>query len=413
VRGLPEVAARPARLRRWGWPAAVAVALVVTAVLAGPPPRYAPGDPGSTAEGGLRGILDVASSLDRQVDIAMELPDDTVSTYLLVVDDLDPGERDAVRDWVAAGGRLVVADPASPLGAVEVAGSALTDLVGATAVAPGCPSLEGLGPVRSSAWIALVATADAVPGESCFPLGEEGAWLVRRPSGSGEVLALGGPGPLANEHLAAADNALAGVTLLAPRTGDRLLVRPLPAPGSGDEGIAALVPRRVRHLVVALVLSFGVLVWWRGRRLGAPVPERLPLRVPAAAVVDGVAGLLHRSGDREAVARSLRDDLRETLRSELGLTVGIDDPALATLAGERLGVDPASLTRTLTAAVPDDAALLALSRRCHDIATRARSVARGRDGGRRPASRRGAAPPRGPGVGRPVGSAPDHPGGSE
>lgn len=365
--GLPEVGPRARRRRRWVLPILAAVTVLVVAGLATRPVAGIPGDPRSTSYGGLRGILDVAGSLDRQVDISVELPVDATTTYLVIRDDLTPRQRDVVRAWVERGGRLVVADPGSPLAGAEVEGTLVTDVLGATSFDAACDLLPGVGRVRSSAWTALVPPPGA---DVCIRLGERGAWLVREPSGAGEVITIGGPGPLANEHLPALDNALAGVALLAPDASDVLLVRPLPAPGTGDEGLLTLVPRRVRHLLAALGLVYGVLVWWRSRRHGPPVPEPLPLRVPGAAIVDGVAGLLQRSGDRDSVAEAIVEDLRARLAREVGTGRGrLADDELATLAAARLGLDGDAVATTLGARVDTDDDLLALARRCGGLHT--------------------------------------------
>lgn len=363
LEGLPEVPRGGRGGGRWALPVVAAFLVLVGAGLASRPVVGIPGDPRSTTYGGLRGILDVAEELERQVDISVDPPADGTTTYLLIRDDLSPEERDEVRAWVAAGGRLVVTDPGSPLTGTQVEGGLITDVFGATSFEAGCDLLPGVGRVRSAAWTVLVPPSGEA--EVCVRLGDQGAWLVRQPSGDGEVIALGGPGPLANEHLDAEDNALAGVAILAPDVGDRVLVRPLPAPGTGDEGLLDLLPRRVRHLLVALAAVYGVLVWWRARRHGPPVPEPLPLRVPGSAIVEGVAGLLQRTGDREAVASGLRRDLSAGLRVELGL--GRDDlPAdeLAALASERLGLDAGAVSAALSDEVATDDDLLTLARRC-------------------------------------------------
>lgn len=338
-------------------------AAVLAAYLAGPGAVTGPDyDPRSTQAGGTAGILDVVRSTGSAVDVASDVPAslrEETSAVLVLVDGMSTSERDTLRGWTEGGGRLVVADPSSPLVDLELAGGLGTGLVGPVRLPARCPLLSEVGSVLASDWATFEVPEDA---SGCFPTAG-GAWLVRRPVGAGEIIALGGPDALTNRRLAHGDNAVLAVHLLAPEPGSRVVVVPLPRPGSGDASLVDLVPDRVLHLLGGLVGLFALTAWWRGRRLGAPVREPLPLRVPGAALVDGVGDLLQRAGDRAGAAAALRGGLRRDLEPILGLGPETPLELVVARAAARTGLEHDAIVAALDdRPVEDDAALLQLAR---------------------------------------------------
>lgn len=346
-------------LARW-WPWALAVAsVVIAALVAGPPGTGEPFDPRSTDPVGAAGIVDVLRELDRPVAIRTR-PGPETGTFLVLRDQLDSGAREEIERWVAAGGRLVVADPASPfLRDVVTDGRLATDAIGATDMTPDCddPELREVGAVRSATWILFVPEEGD---RTCFPL-EDGAWLVRRSVAAGELVALGGADAFRNGRLGEADNALLLVRLLG--TDGDVVVADASPPGGGEATLGELVPTRVYVALAMLALAFVVVAWARGRRLGSPVEEPLPVRIPASELVLATADLMHRGEVREAAGAALRGELRRDASIRLGIPEDAPDEVLAARIAAWTGADPAGVASALARGpVPDDDSLVGIAR---------------------------------------------------
>jgi hypothetical protein len=361
--------AEPGRGRRRGrialWVGGVA-ALVLAAVLAGPPPGEADLDPRSTAPGGLHGLLALAESMGGQVDISTNIPSDISTRVLLPRDELSAGQHEEVVAFLDEGGVAVVADPASPLHGLEPAAAPLEDLVGARARVPACPleAMAEVGEVVHAAWQAYEVEDDA---STCFAVADGEAWLVVQPRGEGWLVSLGSAGPLVNAALARADNAVLAAALLFPEPGASLQVLE-PRRGASETALDDLVPPRVLRALALLLLATLLAVTAVARRLGRPVEERLPPTVPTAELTRSIGALLQRAGHREGAAARLRRRARE----ELGRRVGPDLPAEALVerAVARLGLDHDDAARALLdQPVRDDEELVAVAAaaaRLHD-----------------------------------------------
>lgn len=347
-------------LSRW-WPWLLAVGSVLLAALVVGPPRIGgePLDPRSTAPDGARAVLDVLAELGRPVAVATR-PDPGTATFVVLADRLDRASRDAALRWVSDGGRLVVADPGSALLAdVDLTGRLPTDVLGPTAFAPACedPELRDVDLVRSATWFAF---SERAGDRTCFPV-EGGAWLLRRPVGGGELVALGGADAFTNARLGEADNALLLVRLL----GDAgpVVVAGAAPPGGGDASLGELVPDRIHLALALLALAFVVAAWARGRRLGDPVEEVLPVRIPASELVLATADLMRRAGVRDAAAESLRGDLRREAATRFGLPDDAPPDVVADRIATWTGSDPAGVAVAVgRGSVPDDDTLVGIAR---------------------------------------------------
>jgi hypothetical protein len=138
-----------------------------------------------------------------------------------------------------------------------------------------------------------------------------------------------------------------------------------PPPGSGDEGLADLVPGRVRGALAQLVVAFVLYALWRGRRLGRPVPEPQPVQLEGSELVVAVGHLLQRSGDPDRAATVLRRDLHRRLTDRIGLPRGAPAEDVARAAA---AVTPVAEGRLLAAlAGPRVATEAALVEAARDI----------------------------------------------
>ena len=366
---------QPSARRRWrlaAWWAAGVLMLLVAVLLAGRPDSGAPLDPASAGPRGLLGTVRLLEELGVDVEVALDPPASRDTRVFVPVDLLGTQRRDALLEWVQAGGTLVVAGTEARLHGLAPAGRHLVDQFGATGRTPECAvaALEVVDEVVHAAWDAL-----RVPeaGVGCFGDGEI-AWLVVRSEGEGTIVALGSAEPFTNAALDRADNAVLAAALLGPAPGDRVLIVPRPPVGEGDASLAELVPRRVGSALILVVIAAGLAVLWRARRLGPPVVEALPPVLPSAELARSVGALLHRAGSRQGAADRLRAGCRATVARSLGVagsggssatsTVAhSEQEALSDLAARRLDVSGALARAALVdAQVADDDSLLEVAR---------------------------------------------------
>lgn len=283
-----------------------------------------------------------------------------------------PNERVAMREWVEAGGTLVLIGQhdgeSGPLGAefaptqsmalhlradsqvgVEALGSDVKALLDAArgldqgreavVARPALPDplLRGLGAlaVGPGAGFALVKEAEAAP---WIVAGETPVALSLR-HGAGRVLLLAGPELLSNGWLDLGDNLglLASLGRLGPVAFDELhhtaedaasMARLLPLVG----------PLLLQGLLVALVALAAV-----GRRLG-PAQQLPPAPAPSArAYAERLGELMARVG----VAASLLPDLERELRASAAARTGLDPGVGFDAFAARLGEAEAPLGRAL------------------------------------------------------------------
>lgn len=104
-------------------------------------------------------------------------------------------------------------------------------------------------------------------------------------------------------------------------------------------------------------IAWVVVLWWRGRRRGAVVPEPLPVMAPANELLTGQAGLYRKSRDYEHVAAKLRAATLRRLRPTLGLTADTTPDRVLAAITARSGADPAMAAAALHDPVPDRATL--------------------------------------------------------
>lgn len=335
--------------RRWLGPVLAGVVLVVIGLLALQPSEtgvaFDPENPGPT---GLRALLDTLRALDVEVQLTDD-PARAAGADSVLVPPLG-WPREVVDDLVRQGSRVVAAVPpdedavASPLG---VGGIGLVDLE------PECALLDDVGNLRTSQWLGWQPDTGTDVAERCITV-DAAAWLHRLEIGDGELVSLSTMAPLANERLRDSDAALAGVRLLAPTGEERVVVLQAP-PGAPPPTLFDLVDRRwfdAAWLTLGVLL---VLALARGRRLGRPVEESLPVRVPSGELARAIGDLRHRAGHHDRAAEVLRQRTLADARRRLGLPPSSPpDAVLDELRAHDVPV-PAGVAAALTGPLPSDA----------------------------------------------------------
>lgn len=335
--------------RRWLGPVLAGLVLLLLGLLALQPAEtgvaFDPENPGPT---GLRALVDTLRGLDVEVTLTDD-PAQAAAADSVLVPPLG-WPREVVDDLVAQGRRVVAAVPPddeavpNPLG---VAGIGLVDLE------PDCALLADVGNLRTSQWLGWQPDTATDVAERCITA-DATAWLHRLEVDDGELVSLSTMAPLTNERFGDSDAALAGVRLLAP-TGDERVAVLLAPPGAPPPTLFDLVDRRwfdAAWLTLAVLL---VLALARGRRLGRPVEEELPVRVPSGELARAIGDLRHRAGHHDRAADVLRQRTLGDARRRLGLPPSTPpDAVLDELHAHDVAV-PAGAAVALTGPLPTDA----------------------------------------------------------
>jgi hypothetical protein len=331
-----------------------------------------PLSPTSDAPLGTSAMVALAGDLGAEVDVSDSLPDlgadDAPAVVVLFLDLLDDDQRDALEDWVTAGGVLVVTDPVSSF-TPPVSDEFVTidDLAPASRLAAACDidALEGIDVADVDPRNGGVLYEPDPGATSCVDNGSGDAYIVATDRGEGTVVAVGGAGMMVNAALAEGENAPVVTALVAPEEGTRLLVLepgPLAGSSTGRRSLRELIPAGVWRAILQLAVAFVVYAVWRSRRLGRPVPEPAPSPIAGSELVAAVGTLLDRSRSPGHAADLLRRDLRRFLGDHLGVPPDTPADVLATLAAERTRIDPAALQAALGGPpVTDDQQLAALA----------------------------------------------------
>jgi hypothetical protein len=313
----------------------LAGALLLVALVAGPPTSGPALDPRSTAGNGTKALVLLLRQFGATVDVTADAPGPDVDVALVLRDELSADRRADLVRWASAGGTLVVADPTSDLqrSAPVRAGHGFTTV---SQVDGPCPEL-GLGDVNR------VATGGSYflrlpPGAvGCFPADAQtpAFLLVSSVIGRGRLVQLGGAGLFTNALLAKVDNSVLAADLLLPRANAHIAVLLRSPLGNGHHSLYSLLGRPMHLALFQLGVAFAVFALWRGRRLGRPVTETNPVALAGSELVVASGHLLARTGRRDAAATILRAGLRKWLAARLGMPVHSADDQLADAAAAR------------------------------------------------------------------------------
>ncbi|GAA1437167.1 DUF4350 domain-containing protein [Nocardiopsis tropica] len=350
----------PRALRLWRsarTPVAVVTALVVVSVLLSlGTERFPTGylEPGSVSPDGTRALVEVLGE-DRDVGVvrssaaAGEAVARAGGDAVLVVT-LDhrllPSELEelAALDTDTVLVQPSVASLAAFAPGVEVTGREVPDNILEYGFAPECglPAAEAAGNATVGGELYTApAGADAT---GCYP-GGSGDALLRVEDGGTATTVLGTGTPLTNTALDTGGNAALAMNLMA--ADDVVWLRPDPPRQEGSATLWELVPPGLRWSLVPLAATLLLLALWRGRRMGALVPEALPVVVRASETTEGRAGLYQARKARDRAAYALRSGFLERTVPKLGLSAETAPEAVVETVAARTGDDPGHLRALL------------------------------------------------------------------
>jgi hypothetical protein len=351
--------------------AAGVVVLAVAVWFTRPVGDGVPLDPRGTDPTGTAALMRTIDRLGADVTITGEVPARTDVVLVVLADRLGDDRRQEVRLLVERGARLVLFDPRSDLNPVAAGPVMFTDLFGPLSQPALCDLFRGVADrVASARWTPLTADADTTA--ECFPI-EDGFGVIVQQVGQGEVVVTSAVDALINREIATGDHASFGVALLAPEANEDVVVLWDAVIGGGDQALLDLVPDGPRRAFWVAMLGVVLYVLYRARRLGQPVAERLPVRVPASELALSIGDLLARHGHRDAAAARLRADLRSEVAAALHLPVDTPPDVLVELVAQRAGddLDPAGIRLALLdGPVPDDDALVRITGALSRVRTR-------------------------------------------
>jgi hypothetical protein len=198
--------------------------------------------------------------------------------------------------------------------------------------------------------------------------GDAAPMVVGRTRGGARLVVLGTGTMLTNDRLDEDGNAALGLNLLGGDGSATELRWLVPAPGtaSAGESTSSILPDWVLPAALQLLLAGLLVALWRGRRLGPPVVEPLPVVVRAAETVEGRSRLYRRAQARERAAQALRSGALARMVPRLGIDAsGGGEPspeAVVAAVASRSGRSDAAVHAVLFGPPPtDDTSLVALA----------------------------------------------------
>ncbi|MFJ8794817.1 DUF4350 domain-containing protein [Streptomyces sp. NPDC102462] len=381
---LPSTSASPTA--RQVWTRARGIALAFLLLLAGAvaiavirsDARHGALDPRSADPYGSRAVAElladrgVSTRVVTTLDEARTAAGPDTTLLIAVPDLLTPGQQSALHSATArSGGRtLLIAAGSSSVERLVPGVTADPATSFGSTLSPGCdlPAAVRAGAADTGG---IRYTTTRLDADSCYP-SERLATLVRVPdaSGNGDTVVLGAPDILYNDRLDEQGNASLALQLLGSRPH---LVWYLPsladtsATGTGDQkDFLDLLPSGWLWGTLQLFIAAVLAAFWRARRLGPLVPERLPVAIRASETVEGRARLYRKADARDRAAAALRSTTRTRLAPLVGVPVAQAHApeALLRALSTHLHGDGQALHSLLFGPPPaDDAALITLTDR--------------------------------------------------
>ncbi|WP_181808420.1 DUF4350 domain-containing protein [Streptomyces shenzhenensis] len=382
VATLPTTSTAPTG--RQVWTRARGIVLAVVLILAGAvaiavirsDSRHGDLDPRSADRYGSRAVAELLA--DRGVDTrvvttlaAARAAAGRDTTLLVAVPDLlAPRQQSQLQKSTARSGGRTVLVAAGSTSVERLAPGVTADPATSlrSTLAPHC-TLAAARRAGSADTGGIRYTTTHLDADSCYP-SQRLATLIRVPaaSGGGDTVVLGAPDILLNDRLDEQGNASLALQLLGSRPH---LVWYLPslsdstATGTGDQkSLFDLLPSGWLWGTLQLFIAAALAAFWRARRLGPLVPEKLPVAIRASETVEGRARLYRKASARDRAAAALRSTARTRLAPLVGVPVSqahAPEALLAALSAHLHG-DGQALHALLFGPPPgDDAALIALT----------------------------------------------------
>ncbi|MQY32064.1 putative membrane protein [Streptomyces sp. RB17] len=295
------------------------------------------------------------------------------TTLLVAAPDLLTSRQQAQlrRATAASAGRTVLVAAGSP--SVEGLAPGVTAdpaTSGATTLAPDCtlPEARRAGSADTGGIRYTTSRPDT---DRCYTSARL-ATLLRIPetSGGGDTVVLGAPDILYNDQLDKQGNASLALQLLGSRPH---LVWYLPslsdtaATGAGDrKNFLDLLPSGWLWGTLQLFVAAGLAAFWRARRFGPLVPEKLPVAIRASETAEGRARLYRKADARDRAATALRSTARTRLAPLVGVPVTqahTPEALLPALSAHLTGEQQALHSLLFGPPPGDDAALITLTDR--------------------------------------------------
>ena len=136
----------------------------------------------------------------------------------------------------------------------------------------------------------------------------------------------------------------------------------------GTRNPIELLPTGVKLALVQLVAAFLLYAWWRSRRLGPVVVERMPVEIAGSELVVAVGDLMRRKGSAQRAADVLRSDARRDLARGLGVPPDAPPETVVRVVSTRSGRDVDAVAAVLgDGPVPSAEALVRLASSLSDI----------------------------------------------
>jgi len=202
---------------------------------------------------------------------------------------------------------------------------------------------------------------------ACYTRHGHATLIERTTSGDRDTIVLGTGHPLANRDLDQEGNASLTLGLLGarPHLVWYLPDYSAPSPSTERKSVTDYIPGGWYWAALQLTVAALLAAFWRARRLGPVVSERLPIVVRATETTEGRARLYQRANARGRAADALRRATRHRLAALLGVPLSSGEPDPTTLSAAvatRLARPATDVQHLLYGAPPtDDAALLRLT----------------------------------------------------
>ncbi|MDO0927428.1 DUF4350 domain-containing protein [Streptomyces sp. TG1A-8] len=379
---LSAASASPTARRVWararGTVLAVVLILVAAVVIAAvrSQARHGELDPRSTDPRGSRAVAELLADRGVSTRVVTSLgaaraaagPDTTL--LVAVPDLLTPRQQTRLHSATAASGGRTVLVAAGSWSVERLAPGVTADPATSigSALEPDCalPAARRAGTADTGG---IRYTTTHLDADSCYP-GERLATLLRLPAatGDGDTVVLGAPDILFNDRLDDRGNASLALQLLGSRPH---LVWYLPslsdpsatAPGE-QKSFLDLLPSGWLWGTLQLFIAAALAAFWRARRFGPLVPERLPVAIRASETVEGRARLYRKANARDRAANALRATTRTRLAPLVGVPVSraqAPETLLPALSAHLHGAGRPLETLLFGPPPGDDAALIALT----------------------------------------------------